>query len=187
MRWTHTLCFFNSYLGSFYHDRFPLQPPRSPFYRGSCLEIDMFLRLPCILAVVGRIVLSQSTSAQTFWPAMVPLAVRSPYLNAWMDVRNGSTPQNAWPVFWDDSSVSILFLLSHCVHSETKGIFFQDRRLGWLYSDRWHGLSVAGSVWDFRQLDEYSDNTDTYHLHSTGCWDRSGRSNPSLVQALVRA
>jgi hypothetical protein len=74
--------------------------------------------------VVGRIVLSQATSAQTFWPAVVSLAVRSPYLNAWMDVRNGTTPPNEWPVLWDDSNV-ILFLLSssHCVHSETKGIF----------------------------------------------------------------
>ncbi|KAJ7144241.1 hypothetical protein C8R44DRAFT_143399 [Mycena epipterygia] len=39
---------------------------------------------------------------QSFFPAAVPLAVRSPTFNCWLDTRNGSNPTNTWPTFWND-------------------------------------------------------------------------------------
>ena len=61
-----------------------------------------------ILAVTGVLVHSQATSSQTFWPAAVPLAVRSPYLNAWMATLNGTAPLNLWPTFWNSDHVGAL-------------------------------------------------------------------------------
>ncbi|KAJ7596532.1 hypothetical protein C8J56DRAFT_917682 [Mycena floridula] len=44
-------------------------------------------------------------AAQTFWPAAIPLAVRSPYFNSWLDTRSGNAVQNQWPQFWTDSHI----------------------------------------------------------------------------------
>ncbi|KZT10711.1 uncharacterized protein LAESUDRAFT_643898 [Laetiporus sulphureus 93-53] len=43
------------------------------------------------------------SSAQTFWPAAVPLAVRSPYFSAWQATTNGTNVTNEWPTFWDNN------------------------------------------------------------------------------------
>jgi hypothetical protein len=61
-----------------------------------------------VLAIAGVLVQCQSTSSQTFWPAAVPLAVRSPYLNTWVATLNGTTPLDIWPNFWNDRNVSVL-------------------------------------------------------------------------------
>ncbi|TFY56071.1 hypothetical protein EVJ58_g7853 [Rhodofomes roseus] len=37
---------------------------------------------------------------QTFWPAAIPYAVRTPYLNTWIGTA-GSDSSKDWPVFWD--------------------------------------------------------------------------------------
>ncbi|KZT10663.1 uncharacterized protein LAESUDRAFT_343786 [Laetiporus sulphureus 93-53] len=42
-------------------------------------------------------------SAETFWPAAVPLAVRSPYFSAWQSTTNGTDVTDEWPTFWDVS------------------------------------------------------------------------------------
>ncbi|KAK7052731.1 hypothetical protein R3P38DRAFT_2763069 [Favolaschia claudopus] len=42
---------------------------------------------------------------QTFFPASVPLAVRSPTFNCWLDVHNGSNPMASWPQFWNDKHI----------------------------------------------------------------------------------
>ncbi|KAJ7911892.1 hypothetical protein B0H13DRAFT_1614136 [Mycena leptocephala] len=38
---------------------------------------------------------------QTFFPAAVPLAVRTPTFNCWLDMHNGTAPMAAWPKFWN--------------------------------------------------------------------------------------
>ncbi|KAJ7644936.1 hypothetical protein FB45DRAFT_825074 [Roridomyces roridus] len=42
---------------------------------------------------------------QSFFPPSVPLAVRSPTFNCWLDTRNRSNPMNTWPNFWNDAHV----------------------------------------------------------------------------------
>ena len=54
-----------------------------------------------IFWVLWNMSLLQVHAAQSFWPAAVPLAVRSPYLNSWADTQNGSDTSNSWPAFWD--------------------------------------------------------------------------------------
>ncbi|KAJ7775994.1 hypothetical protein DFH07DRAFT_951896 [Mycena maculata] len=42
---------------------------------------------------------------QTFFPPTVPLAVRSPTFNCWLDVHNGTNPMSTWPTFWNDQHI----------------------------------------------------------------------------------
>ncbi|KAI9066729.1 hypothetical protein FKP32DRAFT_1673575 [Trametes sanguinea] len=42
-------------------------------------------------------------TAKPFNPASVPLAVRSPYLSAWLDQGQGTALNDAWPSFWTGS------------------------------------------------------------------------------------
>ena len=52
--------------------------------------------------------LSAITSAQqTFFPAAIPLAVRSPHFSVWYDAHAGAQPlSSSWPSFW--SGVSLI-------------------------------------------------------------------------------
>ncbi|EPS95242.1 hypothetical protein FOMPIDRAFT_1054402 [Fomitopsis schrenkii] len=44
--------------------------------------------------------------AQTFWPAAIPLAVRTPYLNAWMYTQPSyAASTNNWPSFWNTNNL----------------------------------------------------------------------------------
>lgn len=46
--------------------------------------------------------------AQTFWPAAIPLAVRTPYLNAWMYTQPSyAASTNNWPSFWNTNVSSV--------------------------------------------------------------------------------
>ncbi|KAL0578374.1 hypothetical protein V5O48_003626 [Marasmius crinis-equi] len=48
----------------------------------------------------------QFTSPRNFYPAAYPLAVRSPYLNAWISTRNDTKSlAQSWIYHWDDKSV----------------------------------------------------------------------------------
>ncbi|KAH9892777.1 DUF1793-domain-containing protein [Cubamyces lactineus] len=43
---------------------------------------------------------------QTFFPAAVPLSIRSPYMSIWQQCVNGSPPlSHAWPLFWGLQSI----------------------------------------------------------------------------------
>ncbi|KAF7378321.1 hypothetical protein MSAN_00258100 [Mycena sanguinolenta] len=42
---------------------------------------------------------------QTFFPSAVPLAVRTPTFNCWLDTHNGSNPMTTWPTFWNDQHI----------------------------------------------------------------------------------
>ena len=46
---------------------------------------------------------------QTLFPAAIPLAVKTPYMNMWYNTVNGSLPlSSAWPAVWSLGSVSLL-------------------------------------------------------------------------------
>ena len=42
-------------------------------------------------------------NADPFNPAAIPLAVRSPYLSAWLPQGEGTALNDAWPTFWTGS------------------------------------------------------------------------------------
>lgn len=46
-----------------------------------------------------------SWNATPFNPASVPLAVRSPYLSAWLPQSAGTALNGAWPQFWTGSTL----------------------------------------------------------------------------------
>lgn len=77
------------------------------------------------LSLLHVFVLGQLEGSATLWTSFVPLAVRSPYLSAWMDTSNvplntanPSDPGTArapsiWPVFYQNNAVSPGFPRSH--------------------------------------------------------------------------
>ncbi|KAG1815522.1 uncharacterized protein BJ212DRAFT_1481299 [Suillus subaureus] len=57
------------------------------------------------LAMLALTVSAASWSATPFNPASVPLAVRSPYLSAWLPQGAGTALNGAWPQFWTGSTL----------------------------------------------------------------------------------
>ncbi|KZT10665.1 uncharacterized protein LAESUDRAFT_755360 [Laetiporus sulphureus 93-53] len=66
----------------------------------------MFRGVPYLpLSVFSLIIATKCAfSAETFWPAAVPLAVRSPYFSAWQGTTNGTDVTDEWTTFWFISS-----------------------------------------------------------------------------------
>ncbi|GBE81170.1 Glutaminase A [Sparassis crispa] len=61
----------------------------------------MFQCLLLLLSALSLVHAQNTGSSQTFYPAAVPLAVRSPYFSAWLPTLNTSLPvSNTWPSFW---------------------------------------------------------------------------------------
>ena len=56
----------------------------------------------CLMLVYLLLLLAGLTSAQSFVPVAVPLAVRSPHFNIWYDraSRGGAPLSGSWPLFW---------------------------------------------------------------------------------------
>jgi hypothetical protein len=50
-------------------------------------------------------------TSQPFFPSAVPLAVRSPTFNSWLNTRNGTNLMAEWPKYWNDQKVCIPY---HC-------------------------------------------------------------------------
>ncbi|KAJ6567991.1 hypothetical protein DFH09DRAFT_1155589 [Mycena vulgaris] len=48
---------------------------------------------------------SLAFAQQSFFPPAVPLALRSPTFNCWLDTRSGSNPTNTWPQLWNDNHI----------------------------------------------------------------------------------
>jgi len=68
------------------------------------LELGLFLAASFVISLV------QPTSAQEFWPSAIPLTVKTPYLNSWMDVHaeNGTHDLTFWwTQYWTLNSVSL--------------------------------------------------------------------------------
>lgn len=57
------------------------------------------------LTMLALTVSAASWSATPFNPASVPLAVRSPYLSAWLPQGAGTALNGAWPQFWTGSTL----------------------------------------------------------------------------------
>ena len=62
------------------------------------LILSFFLLCPCVSPVHG---------SQTFWPAAIPYAVRSPYLNTWQNPFTASGSTDNWPFFWNNGVSSV--------------------------------------------------------------------------------
>ncbi|KAI0829799.1 hypothetical protein BC628DRAFT_1314099 [Trametes gibbosa] len=64
------------------------------------LSYRLWLLAATLTCILPKIILSQP-SAQTFFPASIPLAIRSPYNSLWYDSQAGASPMsNSWPLFW---------------------------------------------------------------------------------------
>ncbi|KAJ7064034.1 DUF1793-domain-containing protein [Mycena amicta] len=64
----------------------------------------LLLPAPLLLLLLVSIP-DASAQPQTFFPPAVPLAVRSPAFNTWLDTRNGANPMTTWPTFWNDEHI----------------------------------------------------------------------------------
>ena len=72
------------------------------------LPSSLFLFLVIALAFVS---VHTQDAAQVFFPAIIPLAVSSPYLSVWMVSTNGSVPlPQSVPNFWTLSVCAVLLL-----------------------------------------------------------------------------
>ncbi|KAF9259184.1 hypothetical protein L218DRAFT_1004158 [Marasmius fiardii PR-910] len=60
-----------------------------------------------LLTVLTQISNAQFTSSRNFYPPAYPLAVRSPYLNAWIrsPTRNTASLGDLWALHWDDRNI----------------------------------------------------------------------------------
>ncbi|KAF7378318.1 hypothetical protein MSAN_00257500 [Mycena sanguinolenta] len=68
----------------------------------------MFPRHTLISLVILQLWTNWIASAleqQTFFPSAVPLAVRTPTSNCWLNTTNGSNPMTTWPTFWNDQHI----------------------------------------------------------------------------------
>ena len=59
---------------------------------------------PLVFTILLAVLAQGQVPAQTFFPASIPLAVRSPYLSAWQVTTNISEPLPlSVPTFWDQN------------------------------------------------------------------------------------
>jgi hypothetical protein len=63
------------------------------------MGLTNFLSLAILVLAASAV----SWNATPFNPASVPLAVRSPYLSAWLPQGAGTALNGAWPQFWTGS------------------------------------------------------------------------------------
>ena len=95
-----------------------------------------FLFLPVCSSLVG----AQGT-IQTLFPEAIPLAVKTPYLNAWYESKNTSAPlANAFPQFWS-LGVSFPFFVQRIPTRIGAGV---DIRLGRQNQGQWDSIQVDG-------------------------------------------
>ena len=82
------------------------------------------------------VVASVSWQATPFNPASIPLAVRSPYLSAWLPQGAGAALNAAWPTFWTGS---VCFFSAPIKQT----LIFLDSGLGWLCQSRRNNIQLA--------------------------------------------
>lgn len=66
--------------------------------------------VPGLLMVLAFALLAHTQVLRKFTPATIPLAVRTPYLNCWINCPNCDTLGNVWPQYWTNQFVSLLNL-----------------------------------------------------------------------------
>jgi hypothetical protein len=69
--------------------------------------------LACAAALLGGADVASAWTSTPFSPASIPLAVRSPYLSAWLPQGGGTALNSAWPAFWT-GSVSLCCMRMQC-------------------------------------------------------------------------
>lgn len=71
----------------------------------------MLLKLLSAATALASSVYGVSWTATPFNPASVPLAVRAPYVSAWLPQGTGAALNDVWPQFWAGAvRVHLLFL-----------------------------------------------------------------------------
>ena len=71
---------------------------------------SMLLHVLAVVLIVVPLVCGQRGTAQTFFPASIPLAVRTPYLSTWQNATDGQPPlSSSWPVFWTQNVRRAMF------------------------------------------------------------------------------
>ena len=79
------------------------------FLEGDCRTTNIFrviISRAMILLLLTTLIFSTNLRAQqTFFPPAIPLAVRSPYLNTWDYLTNGSIFGQTWPTTFNNSMV----------------------------------------------------------------------------------
>ncbi|KAJ8483513.1 hypothetical protein ONZ51_g4651 [Trametes cubensis] len=59
----------------------------------------------CLLSLAFPLISAYSPE-QVFFPAAIPLSIRSPYMSVWQKSMNGGTPlSSSWPLFWGLQSI----------------------------------------------------------------------------------
>lgn len=84
----------DSYPRFYASQMFPLLTSYSTMFHSLNLFGLFFVTLPIIL------VHAQNSN---LWPAAYPLAVRSPYLQAWESSMNGTQTMTNWPMLWSNA------------------------------------------------------------------------------------
>ena len=70
----------------------------------------MLLYVLSVVLIAAPLVYGQRGTTQTFFPASIPLAVRTPYLSTWQNATDGQPPlSSSWPVFWTQRVRSAIF------------------------------------------------------------------------------
>ena len=88
----------------------PLLTPLLPPFRAMALILTFFISFLCGYTLAAP---AASWTSTPFSPASIPLAVRSPYLSAWLNQGSGTALNADWPKFWT-GSVNLLCAPSPC-------------------------------------------------------------------------
>ncbi len=103
--------------------------PAFPFVVRGTLLPDFMATVLSIWIFIGLLFSSAVAAQRSFFPAAIPLAVRSPHFSVWYQNTAGGQPlPNSWPFFWN--GVSRLTSLSSFARATTMG----------------HSLSLAGQA-----------------------------------------
>lgn len=128
-----------------------------------------------------NLLLGAKASSSNFIPGRVPLGIRSPYFNSWMEYGN---PVPAWPFFWRDN-VSLSVFLCICSGELVLTRMIDYYRRYRADQNRWRDMGMAGICRRYGKAEQcccgwsrnYPDKDDIYisrwtygsncHLHFT--------------------
>lgn len=124
----------------------------------SSFNYALLLALFFSLTFMPKTVNAQETD---LFPSTELLAVRSPYLWAVLPSTNASTTSaRNWPSFYSGAVCSSSFVLSQKLADKRKGA-----RMGRVYQDRWHHLSVARKR-NWRTFDHLHSHRETDYAYT---------------------
>lgn len=83
-----------------------------------------------LLSFLGFVQSQSSSVNQSAWPQVVPVAVRSPYLNCWLFTQTAGTPYAQWAQFWDYVSGNNVCGPAFVRSGTNEGFLLANTRLG---------------------------------------------------------